>query len=106
MAKLKIQKTYTGGSGYQASATIVVDSYANNQTLTAAGAASAGGTHEGGVGGYTSQTIATIQPTVKVRGATATAGTYKEAGVLTGNNVKNTITVPVDGTYLRYNLPV
>ena len=74
MAKLKIQKTYTGGSGYQASATIVVDSYANNQTLTAAGAASAGGTHEGGVGGYTSQTIATIQPTVKVRGETATAG--------------------------------
>jgi hypothetical protein len=38
--------------------------------------------------------------------ATATSGTYKEAGVLTGNNVKNTITIPVDGTYLRYNLPV
>ena len=38
--------------------------------------------------------------------ATATAGTYKEAGVLTGNNVKNTITIPVDGTYVRYNLPV
>jgi hypothetical protein len=38
--------------------------------------------------------------------ATATAGTYTEAGVMTGNNVKNAIVVPVDGTYLRYNLPV
>jgi len=34
--------------------------------------------------------------------ATATAGTYTEVGVLTGNNVKNTITVPVDGTYVKY----
>lgn len=38
--------------------------------------------------------------------ATATSGTYKEAGVMTGNNVINTITIPVDGTYLRYNQPV
>ena len=34
--------------------------------------------------------------------ATATAGTYTEVGVLTGNNVKNTITIPVDGTYVKY----
>ena len=74
MAKLKIQKTYTGGSGYQAGASIVVDSYANNQKLAANGVASSTGTYEGGVGGYTSQTIATIQPTVKVRSATATTG--------------------------------
>lgn len=38
--------------------------------------------------------------------ATATAGTYKEAGVMTGNNVKNTIIIPVDGTYLNYDQPV
>jgi hypothetical protein len=38
--------------------------------------------------------------------ATATAGTYVEVGVMTGNNVKNAIVIPVDGTYLRYNLPV
>ena len=40
MAKLKIQKTYTGGAGYQAGASIVVDSYANNQKLAANGVAS------------------------------------------------------------------
>ena len=34
--------------------------------------------------------------------ATATSGTYTEVGVLTGNNVKNTITIPVDGTYVVY----
>jgi hypothetical protein len=34
--------------------------------------------------------------------ADATPGTYIEVGVLTGNNVKNTITVPVDGTYVKY----
>jgi hypothetical protein len=34
--------------------------------------------------------------------ATATAGTYTEVGVLTGNNVKNVIVVPVDGTYVKY----
>jgi hypothetical protein len=38
--------------------------------------------------------------------ATATAGSYKDAGVMTGNNVANSITIPVDGTYLRYNQPV
>ena len=38
--------------------------------------------------------------------ATLTSGTYTEAGVMTGNNLKNSIIVPVDGTYLRYNLPV
>jgi len=38
--------------------------------------------------------------------ATATSGTYKDAGVMTGNNVINSITVPVDGTYLRYDQPV
>jgi hypothetical protein len=38
--------------------------------------------------------------------ATATAGSYKDAGVMTGNNVVNSITIPVDGTYLRYDLPV
>jgi hypothetical protein len=35
--------------------------------------------------------------------ATATGGTYTEVGVLTGNNVKNTITIPVDGTYVKYD---
>lgn len=65
MAKLKIQKL--NGS-------TTVDSYANNQKLTSAGVASDAGTHEGGVGGYTSQTIATIQPTVKVRTADASVG--------------------------------
>lgn len=78
MAKLKIQKTFTNpvGSG-QASvfgATQAVDSYTNNQVLDSAGTAASGGTHEGGVGGYTSQTIATIQPTVKVRTADASVG--------------------------------
>lgn len=34
--------------------------------------------------------------------ASATAGTYTEVGVLTGNNVKNTIVIPVDGTYVQY----
>lgn len=37
---------------------------------------------------------------------TATAGTYREAGVMTGNNVRNSIVIPVDGTYLRYDQPV
>lgn len=37
--------------------------------------------------------------------ATATAGTYIEAGVMTGNNVRNSIIIPVDGTYLRYDQP-
>lgn len=34
--------------------------------------------------------------------ASATSGTYKEAGVLSSNNVKNTINIAVDGTYLTY----
>lgn len=34
--------------------------------------------------------------------ATATPGTYTAVGVLTGNNVQNTIIVPVDGTYVAY----
>lgn len=38
--------------------------------------------------------------------ATATPGTYREAGVMTGNNVRNSIIVPVDGTYLQYDQPV
>ena len=37
--------------------------------------------------------------------ATATPGTYIEAGVMTGNNVRNSIIIPVDGTYLRYDQP-
>lgn len=38
--------------------------------------------------------------------ASATPGTYTEVGVLTGNNVKNTIVVPVDGVYVSYGQPV
>lgn len=38
--------------------------------------------------------------------ATATPGTYQLAGVLTGNNVRNSIVIPVDGTYVRYDQPV
>ena len=38
--------------------------------------------------------------------ASATSGTYTEVGVLTGNNVKNTIVVPVDGTYVAYGQAV
>jgi hypothetical protein len=37
--------------------------------------------------------------------ATATAGTYEQVGVLTGNNVKNTIVVPL-GTYVVYGQAV
>ena len=37
--------------------------------------------------------------------ATATAGTYEQVGVLTGNNVKNTIVIPL-GTYVVYGQPV
>jgi hypothetical protein len=38
--------------------------------------------------------------------STATSGTYTEVGVLTGNNVKNTIVVPVDDVYVKYGDPV
>lgn len=37
--------------------------------------------------------------------ATATPGTYEQVGVLTGNNVKNTIVVPL-GTYVSYGQAV
>jgi hypothetical protein len=37
--------------------------------------------------------------------ATATPGTYEQVGVLTGNNVKNTIVVPL-GTYVAYGQAV
>lgn len=66
MAKLKIQHTRTGAAGYEAGATIVNDSYNSPTTISS--------NHMGGVGGFTSQTIPTIQPSVKVRGATATVG--------------------------------
>jgi hypothetical protein len=38
--------------------------------------------------------------------ATATAGTYVEAGVLTGDQLVNKIVIPEDGTYCRYSQPV
>jgi hypothetical protein len=62
MAKLKIQHTRVEPLG-----TVVVDSYANNQKLDSSGAANLSGNWEGGVGGFTSQTIPTILPKVKVR---------------------------------------
>lgn len=37
--------------------------------------------------------------------ASATSGTYTQVGVLTGNNVKNTIVIPVDGVYVSYGQP-
>ena len=39
-------------------------------------------------------------------GPTVSVGSYIEAGVMTGNKVKNSIIIPVDGTYLRYDQPV
>lgn len=38
--------------------------------------------------------------------ATLTNGTYIKVGQMTGNKVSNTITVPVDGTYVKYDTPV
>ena len=38
--------------------------------------------------------------------ATATSGTYRSAGVLTGDQVVNRIVIPVDGTYCKYSTPV
>lgn len=38
--------------------------------------------------------------------ASAIPGTYTEVGVLTGNNVKNTIVVPVDDVYVKYGQAV
>lgn len=34
--------------------------------------------------------------------SSATSGTYTQVGSFTGNNVVNTVTVPVDGTYVKY----
>lgn len=53
MAKLKIQKTHTGGDGAEASAAITSDSYVSPTTINS--------THIGGVGGNNSQTIPTIR---------------------------------------------
>lgn len=38
--------------------------------------------------------------------ASLTSGTYIKVGQMTANKVSNTITIPVDGTYVRYDLPV
>jgi hypothetical protein len=38
--------------------------------------------------------------------ATLTSGTYIKVGQMTANKISNTITIPVDGTYVRYDLPV
>lgn len=62
MAKLKIQKT-NQTSGFTSN---VVDSYTGPETINS--------NYLGGVGGFTSQTVATIQPSVKIRGETATTG--------------------------------
>ena len=55
MAKLKIQKTYTGGSGYQAGASVVVDSYVSPITVNSS--------NIGGTGGNEDQTV----PTIRIR---------------------------------------
>lgn len=66
MAKLKVQHTRTGAAGYEASASIVVDSRIGPTQIST--------NYLGGTGGLTNQTIATIQPSVKVRSETATTG--------------------------------
>ena len=66
MAKLKIQHTRTGAAGYEAGATIVTDSEVSPTQIS--------GNYIGGVGGFTDQTLGTIQPTVKVRSASVTTG--------------------------------
>jgi hypothetical protein len=53
MAKLKIQHTRTGAPGYEASATIVEDSYVSPTQIN--------GTNIGGTGGDTDQTVPTIR---------------------------------------------
>lgn len=55
MAKLKIQHTRTGGAGYEASATIVEDSYVSPTKIN--------GTNIGGTGGDNDQTV----PTIRIR---------------------------------------
>lgn len=62
MAKLKIQKT-NQTSGFTSN---VVDSYTGPETINS--------NYLGGTGGFTDQTVATIQPSVQVRSATATTG--------------------------------
>ena len=52
MAKLKIQHTRTGAAGYEASATIVTDSFVSPTTIN--------GNAIGGTGGDTDQTVPTI----------------------------------------------
>jgi hypothetical protein len=53
MAKLKIQKTYTGAPGFQAGATINVDKFVSPITITS--------NNIGGTGGNEDQTVATIR---------------------------------------------
>jgi hypothetical protein len=55
MAKLKIQHTYTGGAGYQAGASVTVDSYVSPTQIN--------GTNIGGTGGDNDQTV----PTIRIR---------------------------------------
>ena len=38
--------------------------------------------------------------------ASLTSGTYTKVGQMTANKISNTVTIPVDGTYVRYDLPV
>ena len=38
--------------------------------------------------------------------ANLTNGTYIKVGQMTANKISNTITIPVDGTYVRYDLPI
>jgi|688.fasta_scaffold09716_7 hypothetical protein len=38
--------------------------------------------------------------------SSATGGTYIKVGQMTANKISNKIVVPVDGTYVRYNVPV
>jgi hypothetical protein len=58
-------------------------------------------------GTYTSSTFTGFEAINIYAGnsATATSGTYEQVGVLTGNNVKNTIVIPL-GTYVVYGQAV
>jgi hypothetical protein len=58
-------------------------------------------------GTYTSSTFTGFEAINIYAGnsATATAGTYEQVGVLTANNIKNTIVVPL-GTYVAYGQAV
>ena len=46
MAKLKIQKTYTGAAGYQAGATINVDQYVSPITINSSNIGGTGGNED------------------------------------------------------------